>query len=61
MVLAMILGPAAEISFRQSLMRSGGSFTIFAYSPIAMTLIAASGALLVWNLYRSLRKAPAGA
>jgi TctA family transporter len=61
MVPAKILGPAAEISFRQSLMRSGGSFAIFAYSPIAMTLIVASCALLAWNFYRSLRREPAGA
>jgi putative tricarboxylic transport membrane protein len=61
MVLALILGPAAEIAFRQSLMRSGGSFEIFLYSPIAMTLIVAACALLAWNLYRSLRGDPAGA
>jgi len=61
LVLAMILGPAAEISFRQSLMRSAGSFAIFWESPIAVTLIGASGCLLAWNIYRSLGRQPAEA
>ena len=61
LVLAMILGPAAEISFRRSLMRSAGSFGIFFASPIAATLLAASALLLTWNVHRSLAKAPAKA
>jgi putative tricarboxylic transport membrane protein len=54
LVLAMILGPNAEIAFRQSLMRSGGDFSIFVESPITMVLVAASCLLLGWNIYRSL-------
>lgn len=61
LVLAMILGPGAEITFRQSLMRSGGSFAIFVHSPISLTLILASGLLLSWNIYRNVRKADAPA
>jgi TctA family transporter len=57
----MILGPNAEIAFRQSLMRSGGSFSIFLHSPIAATLVAASCLLLVWNIYGTLNKEPATA
>ena len=58
-MLAMIIGPTMELSFRQSLMRSGGSFSIFFYSPIALTLIVASFLLFCWNIYRSLRPAKA--
>lgn len=58
LVLAIILGPGAEIAFRQSLMRSGGSFAIFFGSPIALVLIAASCLLLSWNIYRSFVKKP---
>jgi putative tricarboxylic transport membrane protein len=54
-ILAMIIGPTLEMAFRQSLMRSGGSFSIFWQSPIAMMLIALSCLLFLWNLYRSLR------
>jgi len=52
LVLAIILGPGAEISFRQSLMRSGGSLDIFYKSPIAATILLVSFALLLWNIYR---------
>jgi len=55
LVLAMIIGPTMEIAFRQSLMRSGGSFSIFWKSPIALVLILLSFFLVVWNVYRSLR------
>jgi len=54
LVLAIILGPGAEIAFRQTLMRSGGSFSIFIESPIALVLIIASFTLLCWNIYKSL-------
>jgi putative tricarboxylic transport membrane protein len=56
LVLALILGPGAEIAFRQSLLRSGGSFSIFLHSPIAVVLIIVSCLLLAWNVYRSLIK-----
>ena len=55
MVLAMIIGPTLEIAFRQSLMRSAGSFAIFWQSPIALTLISLSFLLFLWNIYRSLK------
>jgi putative tricarboxylic transport membrane protein len=58
LVLALILGPGAEIAFRQSLLRSGGSFAIFLHSPIAVVLIVVSCLLLSWNVYRSLSKKP---
>jgi putative tricarboxylic transport membrane protein len=55
LVLAIILGPGAELALRQSLMRSGGSFSIFWESPIALTLMAFSGLLFLWNVFRSVR------
>lgn len=54
-ILAIIIGPTLEISFRQSLMRSGGAFAIFWQSPISLTLIGLSGVLLLWNVYRTMR------
>jgi putative tricarboxylic transport membrane protein len=58
-ILAMILGPMMEMTFRQSLMRSAGSFSIFWESPISFVLIVVSGLLLLWNIYRELRPAQA--
>jgi putative tricarboxylic transport membrane protein len=55
LILAMIIGPTMELSLRQALMRSDGSFAIFWDSPITMTLIAVSCLLLVWNVYRGVR------
>jgi putative tricarboxylic transport membrane protein len=54
-ILAMIIGPTIEMTFRQSLMRSGGSFAIFWKSPISLVLLALSGVLLIWNIYRALK------
>ena len=54
-ILAMILGPMMEMTFRQSLMRSAGSFSIFWGSSISLVLMVASGLLLLWNIYRELR------
>lgn len=54
-ILAMLIGPTLEMAFRQSLMRSAGSFSIFFESPIACVLIVLSFALLVWNIYRAVR------
>jgi len=59
LVLAMILWPAAEVSFRQSLMRSGGSFSIFVDSPIALVLLIVSSLLLAWNIYKAIGQKPA--
>ena len=54
-ILALILGPSLERAFRQSLMRSGGSFSIFMESPIALTLLTLTSLLVIWNLWRSFR------
>jgi putative tricarboxylic transport membrane protein len=54
-ILAMIIGPTLEMTFRQSMMRSAGSFSIFFRSPIAYTLIVVSCLLFIWNIYRAVR------
>lgn len=54
-ILAMIIGPMIEMAFRQSLMRSGGSFSIFWESPISLVLILFSCLLFLWNIYRGLK------
>jgi len=54
-VLALIIGPTLEESFRQALMRSGGSFDIFWQSPIALSLLLVALTALLVNLYRGLR------
>jgi len=54
-ILALIIGPLMEMTFRQSLMRSGGSFSIFFKSPISIVLILLSLLLFAWNIFRALR------
>jgi putative tricarboxylic transport membrane protein len=54
-ILALIIGPTLEETFRQSLMRSGGSFSIFYERPIALMFIGFSLLLLTWNIYKSIR------
>jgi len=58
-VLAMILGPSIEVAFRQSLMSSGGSLSIFWHTPIAFVLMVLSGLLFFWNILRTLRPSKA--
>jgi putative tricarboxylic transport membrane protein len=59
LVFAVVLGPLAEVTFRQALTMSQGSPAIFVTSPIAGTLVA--GAFLVlagpllWSLLRKMR------
>jgi putative tricarboxylic transport membrane protein len=52
-VLALIIGPTLEESFRQALMRSGGSFAIFWGSPIALSFMGVAAFLLFWSILRS--------
>jgi putative tricarboxylic transport membrane protein len=54
-ILAMIIGPTMEMTLRQSLMRSAGDFSIFWKSSISLVLLALSGVLLFWNVYRAFR------
>jgi putative tricarboxylic transport membrane protein len=52
LLLAMLIGPLLETAFRQSLMQSGGSFSIFWESPITLSIMIASFLLLIWNAFR---------
>jgi putative tricarboxylic transport membrane protein len=55
LILALIIGPLLEVSLRQSLMRSAGSFSIFWHSSITLTLFGVSSLLFLWNLITTLR------
>jgi putative tricarboxylic transport membrane protein len=54
-ILALIIGPLMEVSLRQSLMRSAGSFSIFWNNPITLTLFGLSFLLFGWNLVNTLK------
>ena len=60
LVFAVVLGPLAEVTFRQALTMSQGSLAIFGASPIAATLVAAAfGVLagpLAWTWAKRLRR-----
>jgi putative tricarboxylic transport membrane protein len=58
LVLALILGPMMELAFRQSLMMSGGDFTVFVGSPIAVTLLSVSLLLGLGSVARPLLAPP---
>jgi putative tricarboxylic transport membrane protein len=65
LIFAAVLGPLAEVTFRQALTMSQGSLSIFAASPIALTLIVAAflvlaGPLLWAQLMRMRVSAGAG-
>ncbi|MBT5051487.1 MAG: tripartite tricarboxylate transporter permease [Rhodospirillaceae bacterium] len=54
-VLAIVLGPLAEASMRQSLIMEQGSFAIFFNRPIAGTIMVIAIALLLWPLVTVIR------
>jgi len=54
-VLAIVLGPLAERSMRQSLIGSHGDVTIFFGRPISGTIMVIAIALLVYPLYKLLK------
>ena len=54
-VLALIIGPLIEETFRQALMGSGGSLSIFYQSPITLMFMSIAAVLLGFNILRSLR------
>jgi len=55
-VLAIVLGPLAEQSFRQSLLSSQGDPLIFFQRPISASCIAIAAALILYPVFRGLRK-----
>lgn len=55
-VLAIVLGPLAETSMRQSLLMSSGSFEIFFFRPISGTIMVIAIILLILPLLHSFNK-----
>ena len=63
LVIGLVLAPIFEMSLRQSLILSGGSYTIFLQRPLAASLLGLVGALLILalaSLIRRLRTAGPG-
>jgi len=58
LVLAMVLGPMLEESFRQSLITSRGSFAIFFTRPISVGFLVVAALLLVVPLFIHQKKLP---
>lgn len=56
MVLAIVLGPLAESSMRQSLMVSSGSLGVFFYNPIAGVIMCLAGLLFVLPIFQSIAR-----
>jgi len=56
LLLALVLGPKLEVSFRQALMISHGSFGIFINRPVSMVLLLATILFLVIPLIRMIFK-----
>jgi putative tricarboxylic transport membrane protein len=55
-VIGMVLGPTIEMSLRQGLIVTRGSFQAFFERPIALTLFIITFAMLVWPLVRMIRE-----
>jgi putative tricarboxylic transport membrane protein len=51
MVLALVLGDMAEASFRQAMLGSQGSLSVFWSNPLVGTITALALTLLVWPLW----------
>jgi putative tricarboxylic transport membrane protein len=60
LILAFVLSPLLENALRQSLIMSGGDFSIFFTRPLSLFLIAAAIFLLVFPLLPGLRRRPKG-
>ena len=55
-VLGFVLGPILELNLRRALIHSDGSLLPFVTHPIALCLVLATAAVLVFNVVVSLRK-----
>ena len=60
LILAFVLSPLLENALRQSLIMSGGDFSIFFIRPISLFLIVAAISLLVFPVFPGLRRRPKG-
>jgi putative tricarboxylic transport membrane protein len=57
LVLALVLGDMAEASFRQAMLLSQGSLSIFWSNPLVGSLVGLAMALLIWPAISALREA----
>lgn len=55
LVLALVLGDMAENAFRQSLLSSGGSLSIFVSNPLVATITGVALTMLVWPIIQAIR------
>lgn len=55
LVLAFVLGSILEDSFRQSLLLSGGNFSIFFTDPISATIFAVIGLVIIYGVFKRRR------
>jgi len=55
-VLAIVLGPLAEASFRQSILASQGDVTVFVTRPISALIILAAVGLVLLPVFKTMRK-----
>jgi putative tricarboxylic transport membrane protein len=56
LVLALVLGDMAEASFRQAMLLSQGSLSIFWSNPLVGSLVGLAMALLIWPAISALRE-----
>ena len=59
MVLALVIAPIFENAFRQSLILSGGSFSIFVTQPLAAVLMTCAFIALILQLIPQIRQVAA--
>jgi putative tricarboxylic transport membrane protein len=57
LVLAFVLGPILERAFRQSMLISGGSLSVFVTRPISGGLLAATAVIVVISIVTARRRA----
>ena len=55
LVLALVLGDMAENAFRQSLLSSGGSLSIFVSNPLVASITAIALLMLIWPIVQGVR------
>jgi len=60
LILAFVLSPMCENALRQSLLMSGGSFTIFVYRPISVVLLGLAFLILVSSSLPVFKRIPRG-
>jgi putative tricarboxylic transport membrane protein len=55
LILAFVLGDILESSLRQAVLVGRGTLTLFVTRPIALTLVIACAALILWQIYEAVR------